>query len=41
MNSFEQYTVIIGVLAIAIEVIRYIKAKLSPKSSEGDLTHRS
>jgi hypothetical protein len=28
MNSFEQYTLIIGLLAIAIEAARHLKAKV-------------
>ena len=28
MNSFEQYTVIIGVLAIIFEAIRHLKEKI-------------
>jgi hypothetical protein len=28
MNSFEQFTLIIGLLAIAIEAIRHLKEKL-------------
>lgn len=27
MNSFEQYTLIIGLLAVALEAYRYLKGK--------------
>ena len=28
MNSFEQYTLIIGLLAVGIEAVRHLKAKV-------------